>query len=88
MVIDFVGSNAEEHELDPDPDPDVEFVFLLALLFGASELRVDGLFSHRFKVNFLLSVGVYNKQGMDVMVPFILSYTTSFVFVNFFCSRQ
>ena len=48
-------------------------VFLLALLFGASELSVDGLFSHRFNVNFLTSVGVYSKQGIDVMIPFTLS---------------
>jgi hypothetical protein len=48
-------------------------VFLLALLFGASELSVDGLFSHRFNVNFLTSVGVYSKQGIDVIVPLTLS---------------
>ena len=46
---------------------------LFTLLFGASELNVDGLFSHRFKVNFFVSVGVYNKQGMDVIVPVTLS---------------
>ena len=62
--------------------------FLFTLLFGASELSVDGLFSHRFNVNFFVNVGVYSKQGIDVMVPFILSYKTSFVFINFFCSRK
>ena len=62
--------------------------FRFTLLFGASELNVDGLFSHRFNVNFFVSVGVYSKQGIDVIVPFILSYKTSFVFINFFCSRQ